>query len=308
MESEVLLEHTEVKPATIQLEPPSAKPKAVTRVGVIFADMGKLKLSALKYLIVHLNTLQGSIEFELLSVTPFDELLELLKPDKLVNREHCRSLLPAFYERTEATLKREQADYKTFDLSLPDGYVVISRSCFSDEYYSTKLKKVAIQALGNWERKMAPPSILEFIVTLLIRQAASFACPPLGKSNHLSTKGCLFDFTADLSEAKYKALQSYICSACRGRLEASGNAALPDDLLHMLDSRWLGKLDDPFSPASAVAKLGYDLFQTKGLEPTLWERIVSGLRDEGLKEFLKLVGAILLALLLAKMGLNSMKR
>ena len=35
---------------------------------------------------------------------------------------------------------------------------------------------------------MAPPSILEFIVVLLMRQAASFAVPSLSKSLHLGTK------------------------------------------------------------------------------------------------------------------------
>jgi hypothetical protein len=41
---------------------------------------------------------------------------------------------------------------------------------------------------------MAPPSIFEFILMLLLRQAASFRAPALSKSTHLGTKGCLFDF------------------------------------------------------------------------------------------------------------------
>src|SRR5438874_11993120 len=66
----------------------------------------------------------------------------------------------------------------------------------------------SVLALGNWMRHMAPRSILEFIVVLLMRQAASFVVPALSKSLHLGTKGCLFDFTSELTEARYKALRS----------------------------------------------------------------------------------------------------
>jgi hypothetical protein len=40
-------------------------------VGVILAALGKLNVIALKYLVVHLNTLRTSIEFEILSPNPF---------------------------------------------------------------------------------------------------------------------------------------------------------------------------------------------------------------------------------------------
>src|SRR2546429_6754616 len=119
------------------------------------------------------------------------------------------------------------------------------------------------QALGNWERHMAPPSILEFIVVLLMRQAASFAVPSLSKSLHLGTKGCLFDFTSELTEARYKALQSFVCSTCRSRMQESGAVHLADDTTHVLDFSWLGATSDPHCPAGIVAKLGYDLFLTK---------------------------------------------
>jgi hypothetical protein len=189
------------------------------RVGVILAELGKLNVAALKYLITHLNMLQGSIEFELLAVEDGDPLLVLLLHGELVDRDRCRSMLPDFRERVLRQLAAEQQQYDLSDHTAPDGLVVISLARFSDEHYGLKAGEVQIQALGEWDRSMAPPSIFEFIITLLMRQSASFIAPTVSKSVHLGTKGCLFDFTADLSEARYKALQFFICRVCRARLE-----------------------------------------------------------------------------------------
>jgi hypothetical protein len=283
-----------------------AKPSAPAKVGVILAGLGKLNVTALKYLVVHLNTLQTSIEFELLSPAPEDELLVSLAEGNVADRDKCRSALPAFRERTIRLLETEQKAYDLADQSLPDNFIVISLAKFSDEHYGLKEKHVQIQALGNWARHMAPPSILEFIVVLLMRQAASFVVPELSKSRHLGTKGCLFDFTSDLAEARYKALQSFVCSACRSRMQENGATQLPDDIARVLDFSWLGMPSDPHCPAGIVAKLGYNLFLTKGIQPTYWENIRSILRDEATKEIIKLVFAILLAALLLRLGLKEL--
>jgi hypothetical protein len=283
---------------------PEAMPPGPAKVGVILADLGKLNVTALKYLVVHLNTLQTSIEFEILSPNPEDELLVTLGKGKSVDRDKCRSMLPAFRERMIRFYNAEQETYDLADPSVPDNFVVISLAKFSDEHYGLKEKHVQVQALGNWARHMAPPSILEFIVVLLMRQAASFIVPAVSKSLHLGTKGCLFDFTSDLAEARYKALQSFVCSACRSRIQENGTSHLADDIARVLNFSWLGIPSDPHCPAGIVAKLGYNLFLTKGIEPTTWETIRSILRDEATKEIIKLVFAILLAALLLRLGLK----
>ena len=274
------------------------------RVGVILADLGKLNLSALKYLIVHLNTLQHSIEFELLAPNSNDPFLVALSHEKVADRDKCRDMLSSFRDRIVQQFDHERKEYDLADASLPANFVVVSLAKFSDEHYGLKAGPVQVQALGNWERSMAPPSILEFIIVLLMRQGASFVTPSLSKSVHLGTKGCLFDFTADLGEARYKALQSFICGDCRERMHGAGAVNLASDLEHMLDLKWLGEPSDPHCPAGIVAKLGYNLFLTKRIEPTRWETFVSVLRDEGTKEFVKIVFAILLAAILLRLGLK----
>jgi hypothetical protein len=280
----------------------SVTPAAPTRVGVILAPVAKLNVIALKYLIVHLNTLQTSVEFEILSPNPDDELLATLDGANVVNRDRCRSMLPNFRERMIRFVAEQQEAYDLADRSLPDNFVVISLAKFSDDPYGLKENQVQVQALGNWERHMAPPSILEFIVVLLMRQASSFVVPALSKSVHPGTKGCLFDFTSELAEARYKALQSFVCSACRSRMLESCAIHLADEIRLVLNFDWLGMPSDPHCPAGIVAKLGYDLFHTKGVQPTLWENTRSVLRDEVTKEIIKLFFAILLIVLLVRLG------
>ena len=224
-------------------------PAAPTRVGVILAAIGKLNVTALKYLVVHLNTLQTSLEFEILSPNQEDELLVTLGNGKIVDRDKCRLMLPDFRERMNRFIAVVQKAYDLADESAPQNFVVISLAKFSDEHYGLKENHVQIQALGNWARHMAPPSILEFIVALLMRQAAGFVVPTLSKSLHLCTKGCLFDFTSDLTEARYKALQSFVCSTCRSRIQESGAVHLADDITRVLDFNWLGIPSDPHCPA-----------------------------------------------------------
>lgn len=68
------------------------------RVGVVLADLGRLNVTALKYLVVHLNTLQTSIEFEFLSPDDNDPLLRSLAVGAVVDRDKCREMLEPFRE------------------------------------------------------------------------------------------------------------------------------------------------------------------------------------------------------------------
>ena len=281
---------------------PSRPP--VTRVAVVFADLGRLNTNALKYLVTHLNTLQCSIEFELIAISRNDPLLQLLRHGQVANRNQCRSMLSSFHGRVLGQFAAEQEEYDLVDRSVPSGVVVVSLARFSDEHYGLKSGKVQIQALGEWNRRMAPPSIFEFIITLLMRQSAAFVAPSVSKSIHLGTKGCLFDFTADLSDARYKALQAYICSVCRARLQDSDAPLLADDLVRVLETKWLGVTKDPSCPAAIVSKLGYDLFRTKGIQPSLSENLRALLRDEATKALFTLFAAVLAGWLLYRLGVK----
>jgi hypothetical protein len=76
----------------------------------------------------------------------------------------------------------------------PERFVLVTMAQFADNYISMRQGSLGMLALGNWKRNMAPPSILEFIITLIMRESIAFVSPSLRGSEHLGTKGCLSDF------------------------------------------------------------------------------------------------------------------
>jgi len=116
-------------------------------------------------------------------------------------------------------------------------------------------------------------------------------------SLHLGTRARLFDFAAMLEDTRVETLQLSSCS-----LSADRHDRLAKDVSRASDTcRWIGKSEDLTSPTSVVAKLGYDLFLTKGVTPRFWDSTRSALRNDGMQEFIKLLYALLLAYLLFRL-------
>ncbi len=283
-------------------------PQKVKRIGIILADMGKVNVPVLKFLILHMNTLQQTFEFEFLP-TYEDEFLQKLSKQTSVDRNEIKGAVPLFLDRYQKYLQEEVAVYRIKDVELPtDHLILLSMACFNDNYYTTRKNGLAILALGNWEASMAPPSLIEFIYTLILRESVTFISSSLSGSVHLGTKGCLCDFTAPLSEVRLKVLNGFVCSYCRAALQSDGFAILADELVHILGKDWIGTSTDPRTPAGIAANLGYDLFITKGLKASKWEIMLTLLQQEGVKQLISIVGAvlqfILIALLILWLGLK----
>jgi hypothetical protein len=202
-----------------------------------------------------------------------------------------------------------ESEIRMYDLtsSKTQRLIVVSRACFQDEYYLTDGDTVSILALGHWDRVMAPPSLVEVILMLVV-SCSIFALPESSDLSHYGTKGCLFDFNADLSNARFMALQGFVCSECRSKLQKCGYADLSDDLNMFLGKKWLGQIADPTSPAGIASKLGYDLFVTKGLTPRWSEKLLSALKEDGVKEMTKVGVGTLVALLLGFLGIKEITR
>jgi len=152
---------------------------------------------------------------------------------------------------------------------------------------------------------MAPPSLLEFVQMLLIREAVATLCPGLSGSVHLGHKGCLLDFTVSLSEVRQKALMGYVCDFCRQYMAYGGHSLLADTVTHLLDREWLGSPMDPRSVAGVAANLKYNLFVTKGAQATSKEIFVAALRQEGAKQIATIIGGVIIALLLIFLGVRA---
>jgi hypothetical protein len=286
---------------SVSLVPGKVGPK---RIGIVLNGLeGKANTAALRFLILKMNSLQETFEYEFL---PFfeDDLLSTLRSTFEVDRDEVKALAPAFQNRYHAHLADLNSEYHLKEPA-PGYYIVICLATLKDNFYTTRRDGVSVIALGNWERHMAPPSIVEFLLTLVVREAVASVSESLRGSVHLGTKGCLFDFTLYLDDVRFKVLNAFVCRHCRESLRQDGLPALAAEIQRVLRKEWLGSASKPGTPAAIAARLGHDLFTTKGLQATRWEQFMTLLREEGTKQVLKILGLAVGAALLAWLGLKA---
>jgi len=257
--------------------------------------------AALKVLTVQINRLQRHLEFDFYSYDHNDTFIQHLLPGCTVDLSSdsaIRAEIPDFVTRHTKYLMRLQEEP-------PEWFVLITVARDEGNYYSRRKAPVSVLLLGNWSAACAPPSVVEFLLTALVREGAAALSPRQRESVHFGEKGCLFDYSFRLSDARLKAVNSFVCQFCRARLALDGHATFADDIERVLDKSWLGKSSDPATPAGIVANMGYDLFLNKGLKPTKRERLVSSLQDEGVKALYAIIVAVLIAALLLAFGLKA---
>jgi hypothetical protein len=272
------------------------------RIGVLLCARD-VNEAALSFLVLCMNCQQESFQYEFLPPKPDDEFLNPLYGTAELHRDDVRAKARSFCQQYRDYLVDFSERYKLREP--PPGYfVAITTARFTDNYYSMREGDLSIIALGNWKRGMAPPSLLEFVLTLLVREAVAAASRSLRSSIHLGTKGCLFDFTPHLSEVRQKVLHAFICAYCRAALEADGLPELASELESVLGRQWLGTPTEPSTPAGIASNLGYNLFVTKGLKATPWEAFKSTVRQESATQLVTVAGVLLVAVLLVVLGLK----
>jgi hypothetical protein len=273
------------------------------RLSIIPADLGKFPIAALKYLLLHVNTLQNDVEFQFLPARNTQGLLADLGPKSTVSLEVLQAQLPTFI----ATLTADQEELAShFGLPPVDlgRCVIVSSATLDKHYYHLWQPEYSALFLGDWERAMSPPSLLEFLLSLIMVEGLYAVTPSPAAYSHFETRGCIGDFTLSLADARYKILSGHLCTDClRTAIEAIGEqrANVWRDLL---SKSWIGTLGQPLAPAAIVEKLGYNLFVTRGIAPTRWERVKELITQEGPKELIKLCAAVTLAGLLVWLGLK----
>lgn len=251
-----------------------------------------------------MNALQDQFEYEFLPTPDHGELFEELQKIEDVDREAVRSYVPNFLVDFPKWLEKLEDGYN-LPHPRPDQWIIVSEACFSDNFYNMRENHVSVIALGNWQRSMAPPSLFEFIQTLIVRESIAGVCPALRGSVHLGTRGCICDFTAYLEDTRLKVLSGFICHSCEQALAASSRPTLATTVRYILNKKWVGNLSDPTSTTSVLAKLRYNLFLSTGLKPTFLESTINLLQTEGVKALVTLFGAVALAGLLFFFGLKS---
>jgi hypothetical protein len=272
------------------------------KIGIILApDLDTDAVPPLKFLLLKLNSLQRHFEYAFFPALD-DPFILSMREGQLVDRQAQKKNIPEFLARYNRNITSVNTSFKRAE-RIPEVYILVTLARYSDEYYLTGNRSIGIIALGNWKRYMAPPSLLELILTMVVVESV-YLLRELPGIGHLGTKGCLFDFNASLDDARYGALQSYVCSHCRAVLEEAGHNSLADDLVKIMDKSWFGSPTDNLSVAGVIGNFKYDLFLTKGIKPTGRERFSAFLQEDGMKELFRLIAEVLLAAALLYLGLK----
>lgn len=293
------------------------------RVGIVFAAFPAKNIVPYLYYLLLLNRLQKTIQIELFEIDtsdPFVSLLnvkpphnEIFKKKKVqqANATQVRSELDAFSKRIRDQLTKSVKD---FDVAKeqPDQIIIITGAVLSDLHYLVRRNSTSLLAVGLWERTMSPPSLAEFLQLLVLRTAYSAYSHKstdgecIWNSIHLGIRACIFDFTANLDHARLMALTGVgVCGDCERALVADGLPSAPAEIKTIARNEWRGGRSMPGTPAHIMATMGYNLYATKGFEPTVMEQIGQLIISEGFKGFLNIIVAIIAALIAAILGLKS---
>ena len=200
-------------------------------------------------------------------------------------------LLAKLVAEHEEWLLRNQPGYGGAQPSLPT--IVITETPLHGQYISNTVGRIAVVTLANWQKQFSPPSALEFILLSVQRLAARVALDAdLG--SHYSTRACLWDFTANVSDVKSGILIGYVCTDCREALLKCLSAEEVKEFERLMRRTWLGNLDDTGSVASNLKRVfDYDLSTTRGLELGLIDRFQDIVwSTESVKFILAIVGGL----------------
>lgn len=271
-----------------------------TTIGIIFGPFNESAKEALSFLLIYQNTIQKTFEFHILSYPPHDPFLEILSADSAPKHADVYPHIDDFLSRVKSW-NNSEAESFGLDKVEVDKIVLLTDSTFSDNFYYVGDETWAIIALGGWENEYAPPSIVEYYLSF-VAGAALDAITDIGR--HFETRGCIFDFNGSLSDARLSVLSGHVCDSCASEIKTQASKQVFDDALVLLNRSWLGGSSAPSDVAITVKKLGYDLFRTAGIKPTLAEQWRATLEQEGLKNVLSLTFQILLAAALLVLGLK----
>lgn len=162
--------------------------------------------------------------------------------------------------------------------------VVVTETPFEGAYFASAEGNVAVITVAHWHHYFSPPSVLEFILRMVQRYTARIAFSPT-MGSHYSTRGCLWDFDANVHDARITTAVSYICAQCEAALNNALSLEKSEALKKLIDHRWIGKIEDTGSIGSNLRRIfGYDLARTQGLSPSFFDR----LSDVGAKQFAEL--------------------
>jgi hypothetical protein len=243
------------------------------KVGIITSYLGRQDTAALRFALLSVNRILDFIEFEIIYDLPAaSELGTMLAKKGSLDRRKIKEVAPSFLYELERTRIRRMVGGSR-DTGKCDRFLLITSKRFLDNFYLVYTDSpLRILSVGNWNKAMYPPSLLEFIVSVSIKQGVREAIA--NPASHHASRGCLFDMNQSLNNTRNGILSGYICSDCEAILDKNNSEKL-SQIRSVLGGRWLGDPNDVYSAHSELLRLGFTPFKTSGVKESILGRIAS---------------------------------
>jgi hypothetical protein len=313
-----------------------ARPKQ--RIRIFFLNCPRFDWLACSYLLLAQNTKQELFEFEVYHFWTYvlhkspsligwnARLLGRWGTSGLPFRKWAFSRYAAHLDRAcapflSSTLPAEAMverigecleDHDKWLLELPPSYggwgikpaptIVVTESPLEGGYYGWCDAGLAVISVAGWERRFAPPSVLEFVLRNVQRYSLGLGFGSVIGS-HYPTRACTWDFNASLVDIGAGILIGFLCSDCEKGLRAEVGEAEIAGVKRWLSQEWVGQVEETGSVASNIKRIyGYDLARTKGLTRGLTDRMLEVLTSESAKWLVPFVLGLLAARFLGAGG------
>ncbi|WP_144083772.1 hypothetical protein [Rhizobium leguminosarum] len=240
------------------------------RVGVIVACLGEYDSKALRYAILRLNTAQSFVEYEIVYDVPEDhDFVARTRYGEVVQTSYIEQKAPSF----EAEVVRRQSQpIRNKPQSPCDRYLALCNCELETGVYLLKPgNKLRTMMVGSWKTYFAPPSLLEFIVDMCIKQGIAEAFG--GPRSHMPSRGCIFDYNEILENTRNGVLIGHVCEECTTYM-APRNPNW-DEIKKLTGGRWLGDPSDPFSTYCELQRLGFKAFKASGVRDSFFQTLIN---------------------------------
>lgn len=236
---------------------------------MILACLGEYDSAALRYAILKLNTAQSFVEYEINYDVPEDhDFVARTRYGEVVRTSYIEQATASFEEEV---VRRQSQQFKNKPQTPCDRYLALCNCQLDSGVYLFKPgNRMRTLMVGSWQTHFAPPSLLEFIIDICVKQgiAEAFGAP----SSHMPSRGCIFDYNEILENTRNGVLIGHVCEECTAYM--APNNPNWDELQKLLGGQWLGYPSDPFSAYCELQRLGFKVFKASGVRDSFFRRFM----------------------------------
>jgi len=132
--------------------------------------------------------------------------------------------------------------------------VVVTETPIHGHYLSTIGENMGVITIAGWNRRFSPPSVLEFILSN-VQRAALRMLVTTEIGSHYPTRGCVWDFSATVEDARVSIASGYLCATCKDVIAKALRQEQVEDVEGLLRNDWIGSVDDSTSVASDLKRI-----------------------------------------------------